>query len=107
MSTFKETLPLNKAFLVTGRRPEDFELIREACIATLLAENEEVVKDLSKYLGSKSILPPDYHIIEGFPGDNQVFIILKSPSLRRQIVAYVGDLEQKYKHLKPYAFRIG
>ena|SRR3989338_3436502 len=105
MKTFKEMLSLNEAFLVTGQRPEEFELIREACIATLLADEAKIVRDLSAHLRSKKILPPDYHITEGFAGDNQVFAILESPSLSRRIIAYLGDLDEKYRHLRQYSFK--
>ncbi len=65
MTTFKETLPLNKAFLVTGQRPEEFELIREACIATLLADEAEIIRDLSAHLRSKKILPQITTLLKG------------------------------------------
>ena len=101
----KPLLHLNTAFLVSGRAPVEFELIREACIANLFAQGEDVREDLSRYIGSKRIIYPDYHITQGFIGDYQLFVILKSPSLGRSIVAYLGDIDPKYRHLEPSFFK--
>lgn len=105
--TIKTTLPLSRAFFIMGLKRSSFEVIKEACLATLLEPDEEVRKDGITRVLSDRILPPDYRIKSCFVGDNGVYVVLESPSLRIRIVADVCDLDPKYHGIKPNYFQVG
>ncbi|HLC74039.1 MAG TPA: hypothetical protein VJH20_05390 [Candidatus Nanoarchaeia archaeon] len=104
--TIKTTLPLSRTFFIMGLRFSSFEVIKEACLATLLEPNEEVRKDGITSVLSSKILPPDYRIKSCFVGDNGVYVVLESQSLRKRVVADVCDLDPKYRGIKPNYFQV-
>ncbi|MBS3149329.1 hypothetical protein J4455_01375 [Candidatus Woesearchaeota archaeon] len=103
----KEVIPLRTVFKLNHRTEAEFEAFKEACIATLVLEDEEAVRDGIDIMLSKLKVLPNYRFLSGYTDGQNVYAVLAYREKRKVMETHVCNLPIPSKDLKRYGFTLG